>query len=180
VCELDVNTSSPPKIITFDQDGISGHINHRAVSAGVRYGVICCLYHVFLARLPVGVWLRVTHTALFGCRKYVSEGSDHPPAYAVQTKILPRTYSFLLPILEALLFRPPAGEDTEVAEDRYGDKGLLVSNWKSYLQTRAACRQHKSKWAWDTALYQVMNPYMWLNDLRKMGVQRNFSAHEDL
>lgn len=29
-------TTFTPQIITFDDGGVSGHINHRAVSAGVR------------------------------------------------------------------------------------------------------------------------------------------------
>ncbi|KAN0077483.1 putative deacetylase LmbE-like domain containing protein [Elaphomyces granulatus] len=81
-------------IITFDEGGISGHINHKAVNAGVR--------------------------------KYISENEHHPPAYAVQTKMLPRKYSslidliptslpFSLRILEALLFPPPSPQGEVVA-----------------------------------------------------------------
>jgi len=146
-------------IITFDQGGISGHINHKAVNAGVR--------------------------------KYISENDNHPPAYAVQTKILPRKYSslidliptslpFSLRILEALLLPPPSQEaiatiassNTDnkgsAAVDPYGDKALIVSNWKNYQRTRTAFRQHKSQYSWDRALYLVVNRYMWFNDLRRM------------
>ena len=44
-------------IITFDEGGVSGHINHRAVGAGVRYrpSVSCSLrftLHFHLRILP--------------------------------------------------------------------------------------------------------------------------------
>ena len=38
-------------IITFDDGGVSGHINHRAVAAGVRYPIPTLLIAGFLGLL---------------------------------------------------------------------------------------------------------------------------------
>ena len=43
-------------IITFDEGGVSGHINHRAVGAGVRYrpsiSLLLCLSNISILASP--------------------------------------------------------------------------------------------------------------------------------
>ncbi|KAE8351238.1 putative deacetylase LmbE-like domain-containing protein [Aspergillus coremiiformis] len=142
-------------IITFDHRGISGHINHRAVSAGVS--------------------------------KYISKNVHGPPAYALQTKFLLRKYAglgdliptsvpFSARILKALLTAPSEygvvkagdGKSAKGREDPYGDKALLVSDWRTYFQARRAFSQHGSQYSVDRVFYLLISRYMWYNDLRKM------------
>ncbi|KAE8380068.1 putative deacetylase LmbE-like domain-containing protein [Aspergillus bertholletiae] len=142
-------------IITFDNGGISGHVNHRAVSAGVS--------------------------------KYISKNPQSPPAYALQTKFLLRKYAGLadliptsLPfsgrILRALLSAPPEydavkvedGKGTKAPPDPYGDKALLVSDWRTYFQARRAFSQHGSQYSFDRVFYLLISRYMWFNDLRRI------------
>jgi len=166
-------------IITFDEGGISGHINHKAVNAGVKKYISENEHH----HPPV-----YAVQTKFLLRKYSS-----------LIDLIPTSLPFSLRILEALLFAPPSqevvanvaaststsntdddgkdkGKDkgsttastASTAVDPYGDKALIVSNWNNYQRTRAAFRQHKSQYSWDRAIYMVVNRYMWFNDLRRM------------
>jgi N-acetylglucosaminylphosphatidylinositol deacetylase len=122
--------------------------------------------------------------------KYANQNNHQPPAYAVQTKFLPRKYSsladliptsfpFSLRILQAMFLPAPEGYKADLSPDnkkpaepaggdRYGDKALLVSNWAMHMKGREAFKQHNSQYSWDRVLYLVMSRYMWYNDLRRM------------
>ncbi|KAL1970285.1 hypothetical protein VTN77DRAFT_5445 [Rasamsonia byssochlamydoides] len=152
-------------IITFDQYGISGHVNHRSVSNGVRK------YSIENNHQPPAYAVQTK----FLLRKYSSLAD-----------LIPTSFPFSLRILEALFLPPPegyykaelspaAGDNNNKPAgppppggDRYGDKALLVSNWAMYMKGRAAFRQHNTQYSWDRVLYLVMSRYMWFNDLRRM------------
>lgn len=145
-------------IITFDHYGVSGHVNHRSVSKGVK--------------------------------KFCEEHDHMPPVYVNKSKFLLRKYASLadliptsLPftwrILEALVMPVPKGYETAVSAaenpfpapeggDKYGDKALLVTDWRQYSQGRKAFQQHASQYSWDRVLYLIVSRYMWFNDLRRL------------
>ncbi|KAK1833542.1 hypothetical protein QBC39DRAFT_345458 [Podospora conica] len=128
-------------IITFDEGGVSGHINHRAVSAAVRQ------YASTHAEAPVTFTL--TTTAL--PRKYTLLGD------------LPYTaLPFLWRIIEALTF------PTNTARPEDGDRALAVNSWHRYGLTRAAFAQHPSQYTWDRHLYMIVSRYVWFNDLKRV------------
>lgn len=128
-------------IITFDEGGVSGHVNHRAVSAAVSH------YTATNPQSPIAYTL--TTTSLL--RKYTILG-DLP--YTV----LP----FLWRIIEALSY--PA----ITAEVREGGTALVANTWHRYLLTRRAFAQHDSQYSWDRHLYMILSRYVWFNDLKRL------------
>ncbi|KAK0639928.1 putative deacetylase LmbE-like domain-containing protein [Cercophora newfieldiana] len=130
-------------IITFDEGGVSGHINHRAVSAAVSK------YASTHPQAPVAFTL--TTTAL--PRKYTLLGD------------LPLTaLPFMWRIVAALSF--PA----RTADPNDGARSLLANSWHRYRMTRDAFAQHPSQYTWDRHLYMIVSRYVWFNDLKRIPV----------
>ncbi|KAF3392861.1 N-acetylglucosaminyl-phosphatidylinositol de-N-acetylase [Penicillium rolfsii] len=139
-------------IMTFDEGGISGHINHRAVSAGIR--------------------------------NYVNSKEHAPPAFTLQSTWLIRKYSSLLdlipstiPFLWTMLKNPvtpatiPANAESagsSLALNTGRESVILVSSWKTYLESRTAFGQHESQYSWDRMLYLIISRYMWFNTLERI------------
>ncbi|KAE8345576.1 hypothetical protein BDV24DRAFT_148160 [Aspergillus arachidicola] len=116
-------------IVTFDQGGISGHINHRSVSAGVRK------YIQSTPDAPAAYMLQSTPLL----RKYSS-----------LLDLIPTSIPFAWRILKALL-TTPLGKQVEhntvhdvVPLVAYNNKALIVSSWKTYRISRSAFSQHDS------------------------------------
>lgn len=128
-------------IITFDEGGVSGHINHRAVSAAVTH------YVATNPQAPVAYTL--TTTSLI--RKYTFLG-DLP------LTVLP----FLWRIIEALSY------PVTTADPKEGGIALIANTWHRYLATRRAFAQHGSQYSWDRYLYMIMSRYVWFNDLKRL------------
>ncbi|KAL1838454.1 hypothetical protein VTJ49DRAFT_2651 [Mycothermus thermophilus] len=128
-------------IITFDEGGVSGHINHRAVSAAVRH------YAATDPEAPVTFTL--TTTALI--RKYTLLGD------------LPLTaLPFAWRIINALSY--PA----TTADPKTTPRALVANTWQRYLKTREAFAQHPSQYTWDRHLYMIVSRYVWFNDLKRV------------
>ncbi|KAK3358002.1 putative deacetylase LmbE-like domain-containing protein [Lasiosphaeria hispida] len=128
-------------IITFDEGGVSGHINHRAVSAAVSK------YASINPQAPVTFTL--TTAAL--PRKYTILGD------------LPLTaLPFFWRIIEALSF--PA----HTADPKDGGRVLVANTWHRYLVTREAFARHPSQYTWDRNLYMILSRYVWFNDLKRI------------
>ncbi|KAH1977464.1 hypothetical protein KXW60_001899 [Aspergillus fumigatus] len=140
-------------IITFDDGGVSGHINHRAVSAGVR------TYITSTPNAPPAYTLQST----FLIRKYSS-----------LLDLIPTAIPFSWRILKAILTSPTSSPADGVHDlsppEAYNDKVLLVSPWRTYLVSRAAFAQHASQYSWDRSFYLVLSRYMWCNNLNKLVV----------
>ncbi|RAK94974.1 PIG-L family deacetylase [Aspergillus ibericus CBS 121593] len=132
-------------IFTFDHGGVSGHINHRAVSAGVLN------YAQTFPHTPPIYALQST----FLLRKYSS-----------LLDLVLTSVPFSWRITKALFTRH--GKLLVGGQDLYGDKALLVSPWRTYLIARAAFSQHASQYSWDRVLYLVVSRYMWLNNLYRI------------
>ncbi|KAG2007669.1 hypothetical protein GB937_008319 [Aspergillus fischeri] len=140
-------------IITFDDGGVSGHINHRAVSAGVRK------YITSTPNAPPVYTLQST----FLLRKYSS-----------LLDLISTSIPFSWRILKAILTSPASSTADRVHDlsplEAYNDKVLLVSPWRTYLVSRAAFTQHASQYSWDRSFYLVLSRYMWFNNLNKLVV----------
>jgi len=131
-------------IITFDAGGVSGHINHRAVSAAIR------AYASSDSNAPAAYM--VTTTTLL--RKYTILGD------------LPLTaLPFAWRILTAIFFPARPSVAGSPAESAWGGRALAANSWHRYLKTREAFRQHNSQYSWDRHLYMVLSRYVWFNDL---------------
>ncbi|PWY73056.1 glycan biosynthesis protein [Aspergillus heteromorphus CBS 117.55] len=132
-------------IFTFDNGGVSGHINHRAVSAGV---------------------LRYTETYANPPPVYALMSTFLLRKYSSLVDLILTSIPFSWRILKALFTSPP--EHVATGPDFYGDKALLVSSWETYWVARGAFGQHVTQFSWDRVLYLVVSRYMWFNDLYRL------------
>jgi N-acetylglucosaminylphosphatidylinositol deacetylase len=130
------------QIITFDSGGVSGHINHRAVSAAIQ---------AYASDPAAPAAYMVTTTMLL--RKYTFLG-DLPLT----------TLPFTWRIITAIFFPARAGSSA-AADHGYGAQGLVANSWYRYMKTREAFRSHNSQYSWDRHLYMVLSRYVWFNDL---------------
>ncbi|PTB38114.1 uncharacterized protein TrAFT101_011780 [Trichoderma asperellum] len=128
-------------IITFDEGGVSGHINHRAVSAAVSE------YVVGDEKAPPAYKL-VTTAVL---RKYTFLFD------------LPLTaLSFSWRIITAVFY------PSEKASPEVSSKALIANTWHRYQRTRNAFASHDSQYSWDRHLYMILSRYVWFNDLKRI------------
>ena len=130
-----------PKIITFDEGGISGHINHRAVSSAVAQ------YVAETKNAPVAY--KVVTIAL-------------PRKYTFLFDLPLTTLSFLWRVLAAAFF------PTDTVPAGYSTRALIANTWGRYKATRRAFASHGSQYTWDRHLYMVISRYVWFNDLQRM------------
>ncbi|KAH7408863.1 putative deacetylase LmbE-like domain-containing protein [Cadophora sp. MPI-SDFR-AT-0126] len=131
-------------IITFDEGGVSGHVNHRAVSAAIRN------YASTDAHAPATYMLSTTMLI----RKYT---------FLLDLPLTSGPFSW--GILQALFSRSRAS-------DPGGDRGVLVANtWGRYLASRQAFAKHTSQYSWDRNLYMILSRYVWFNNLRRVRKQ---------
>ena len=153
-------------IITFDAGGVSGHINHRAVSAAVTQ------YAVNTPGAPA-VYLSQTVNVV---RKYI--GLFDLPLSALP--FLPNlifhrwgdqhlTFSSSSPSEAVAPMSPPYNAHTEsdksLSEIRRkergpGERALLVGDISMYFAARHAFASHASQLVWDRYLYMVLSRYM--------------------
>ncbi|RAK80053.1 PIG-L family deacetylase [Aspergillus fijiensis CBS 313.89] len=133
-------------LYTFDDGGVSGHVNHRAVSGGVRK---------FIQTTPTAPPAYMLQS-VFLLRKYAS-----------LVDLLRTALPFTGRILRALMVSPEHDPGLAVT-DRYEDTALLVSSWETYRVARTAFAQHASQYSWDRVLYLVVSRYMWFNDLARV------------
>lgn len=114
-------------IITFDDGGVSGHINHRAVGAGVR------LY-------PLVHGTNIRHLVL---------SSEPIPAYQLTSIFVLRKYTILLDLPVILVTAIPRFLWTTIFGDPQGHWGLMVASPSMYFRARKAFESHASQVVWD-------------------------------
>ncbi|KAH6603647.1 n-acetylglucosaminyl phosphatidylinositol deacetylase [Trichoderma cornu-damae] len=135
-------------IITFDEGGVSGHVNHRAVSAAVSEYVMNDGDAPPAYKLVTTAVLR-KYTFLFD---------------------LPLTaLSFSWRIISATFY--PSGKTTPDVSA----KALIANTWHRYLMTRSAFASHDSQYSWDRHLYMILSRYVWFNDLKRMPAKEEAS-----
>ncbi|KAG6009074.1 hypothetical protein E4U43_000056 [Claviceps pusilla] len=132
-------------IITFDEGGVSGHINHRAVSSAVTQ------YVAENKKAPASYM--VVSVAL-------------PRKYTFLLDLPLTALSFLWRILAAAFF------PSSSADPKYSTRALVANTWQRYTMTRRAFASHGSQYTWDRHLYMIISRYVWFNDLQKIVVDR--------
>lgn len=142
---------------------MSGHINHRAVSAAVRYA----------QPVVAGIRLFLSRADLALPSEYVVNDGKAPPAYKLVTTGVLRKYTVLLDLpLTALSFTwrivAAACFPSATADPKYSTKALVANTWHRYQRTRDAFASHDSQYSWDRHLYMVLSRYVWFNDLKRI------------
>ena len=149
IIEDHVRTWSIDVIVSFDRDGISGHINHRAVSASVR----SLSRRKNQTRIKMAYELRSVSIL----RKY----SSLVDSYLVCVSFMPRLVRALLSRLTPWnLISPP---------DR--SRMLLINTPSDYLVSRTAFSHHRTQFSWDRYLYLIASRYMFVNELVSVAAQ---------
>ncbi|TPX68037.1 hypothetical protein SpCBS45565_g03337 [Spizellomyces sp. 'palustris'] len=127
-------------VITFDNGGISGHPNHRALFEGIRY------------------FLNLPASSSTSPRRQI------PLCYALKTVSLLRKYLFIgdlgLTVVPHLLFRARDGMKSHSA--------VFVATPQQFLQARTAMTRHKSQLVWFRYLYILFSRYMIVNELERI------------
>ncbi|KAL4820376.1 putative deacetylase LmbE-like domain-containing protein [Aspergillus spinulosporus] len=130
-------------ILTFDRGGVSGHINHRAVSAALRN------------------YVRTSETAP---PAFALQTTPLLRKYSSLLDLLITSLPFSWRIVKAVF---TSRAECASAGAQY-DTVLLISPWRTYLASRAAFAEHESQYSWDRVLYLVVSRYMWVNTLERI------------
>ncbi|PLW34024.1 hypothetical protein PCANC_18846 [Puccinia coronata f. sp. avenae] len=163
-------------IVTFDDYGVSGHINHRAVSASVT-------------ELAISIYQKRTTAP--------AESTTKPPKlFIVKSVFVLRKYlglfdlplsfiRFIPPILlgpsrqensplESFKYDAKTEESTIESERRrtsvtkHFERGLLVSDLNGYRTARKAFWSHQSQMVWDRHLYMILSQFMYFNTIERV------------
>ena len=159
------------KIVTFDEQGISGHANHRAIhGAMVKSSNINLTFpDVFTLRTTRSVILK--YSSLFSypyLRMSHRWRLSHPlPSINWDPDIHPIAFQ-KHPFLPAHLEFTPEQRADGYAHPFSSHSSLLVNSPWQYLKTRSAFKQHKSQVVWFRRLYMFFSRYMWFNELEKV------------
>ncbi|KNZ53781.1 hypothetical protein VP01_3136g2 [Puccinia sorghi] len=153
-------------IVTFDDYGVSGHINHRAVSASVTELAIS-IYQKSLSpessKAPPKLFIV---RSVFVLRKYLGL-FDLPLSFIrfVPSIILGPSRQVNSP-LKSLKYEAKTEQSTRTSEfertavSKHFEKGLLVSGWSGYRTARRAFWSHQSQMVWDRHLYMILSQFI--------------------
>ncbi|CAK7265890.1 hypothetical protein SEPCBS57363_001821 [Sporothrix epigloea] len=143
-------------ILTFDERGVSGHINHRAVSAAILE-----LVSSTASNGPLVAYMIVT-TSLW--RKYTFLCDLPLTAVRFTLRILAALF-FPRRVISEAIATTAAVTDGNIAS---GSCALIANTWHRYQMTREAFQHHGSQYTWDRHLYMIISRYVWFNDLQKI------------
>ncbi|WAQ83896.1 hypothetical protein PtA15_4A345 [Puccinia triticina] len=161
-------------IVTFDDYGVSGHINHRAVSASVTELAIA-LYKKSLAPGSTTKAPKLfTVKSVFVVRKYLGL-FDLPLSFIrfVPALVLGPSQQNNA-ALNALTYDPKTETSTRESERQRValtagfEKGLLVSGLSGYRAARNAFWSHQSQMVWDRHLYMILSQFMYFNTVERV------------
>ncbi|KAI9100390.1 putative deacetylase LmbE-like domain-containing protein [Phlyctochytrium arcticum] len=148
-------------IYTFDEGGVSGHLNHRSVHRGIEHLVRTT--PIINASLPSA---SSPDTSL--------STRPLPSAFASTSVSLLRKFSTIFDLtLTSLPFLARSLLDLSsplVKNDvlRRDDRGLFLTSWSEYIAGRRAFASHASQVSWDRYLYLLLSRYMILNDVSRI------------
>ncbi|CAF1033721.1 unnamed protein product [Rotaria sordida] len=130
-------------LITFDNGGISGHLNHRSLSIGIEYYIINSNKTPFIYEIS-------TVSFLF-------EFSSIFDIFRTIIQFLPRLIRNLFSTIFPFLFSQP------------NDKRILFLNSPfQYIQGLKAFHAHRSQMLWYRHIYTTFSRHMFINDLTKI------------
>lgn len=141
-----INNWSIDILISFDNKGVSGHINHRAVGAAVR----------LLTKTNNNTMIKMSYElkSVSLLRKYSSLLDFYITFILYSPRLLHSLFAYLMP---RNLIGP-------VDSSRM----LLINTPKDYLASRRAFANHRTQYSWDRHLYLVASRYMFINELLKI------------
>ncbi|CAH7683162.1 putative deacetylase LmbE-like domain-containing protein [Phakopsora pachyrhizi] len=163
-------------IVTFDKGGVSGHINHRAVSAAVTQLALS-----LNQTNPSTSSSSLNHTSptlfvvktVFVLRKYLGlydlplSFSSFIPGVLFGPSILSRVpldFTYDVRTEEEALESERKRQDSIESTER----GLLLGGLSDYLFARKAFRRHQSQFVWDRHLYMILSQYMFFNTIERI------------
>ncbi|UJR26146.1 hypothetical protein I4U23_007490 [Adineta vaga] len=130
-------------LITFDDQGVSGHINHRAVASAIRQ-IITRNNNTMIRKA-----YELKSVSLL--RKY----SSILDIYVVFMSFIPRFFRSLFShVIPYNLISPPDAS-----------RMLLINTPHDYMVARTAFASHQSQYSWDRHLYMIVSRYMFINEL---------------
>jgi len=137
------------QVITFDDYGVSGHANHRALSSALR-----CVLSVFAETLSL-TSERLSRSAL------ARSDPSFPRVFAVQSTSVLAKYTSLLLLPFTLLQRVwPSSSRSRDA--------LFVNSLAQYRATRRSFDAHQSQAVWFRSLFVSFSRYLWWVELRRV------------
>jgi N-acetylglucosaminylphosphatidylinositol deacetylase len=131
-------------LVSFDQHGISGHINHRALASAVRV--------VTKTNNSTRIKMSYELTSVGVIRKY----SSIIDFYLIFISWIPRMMHSLLSFLVPFKIIPSIDASSL----------LLINTPHDYVVARQAFAHHPSQYSWDRYLYLITSRYMFVNELR--------------
>ena len=130
-------------LISFDDGGISGHLNHRAVGSAIR------LLNKNQTNAKIKMSYELKSVSLL--RKYSSVLDFYLIFISSIPRLLHSLFAYLTPF--NLISSP--------------DKSymLLVNTPNDYMASRHAFASHRTQFSWDRHLYLLASRYMFVNEL---------------
>lgn len=165
-------------VVTFDHYGVSGHINHRAVSASVT-------------ELVLGLNKKSSET-----RQDLAGSKKSPTLYVIKSVWVLRKYAGLydLPIslinfLPSIIFGASQQDNSPLSSIDYDatteestkrselartsamnrfERGLLINGLSGYRSARKAFWSHRTQMVWDRHLYMILSQFMYFNNIERI------------
>jgi len=158
-------------IVTFDENGISGHANHRAINAALVKAVNTDLDFpsVFTLRTTRSVLFKYASILSFPYVRLAHRNRLHRPLRTIQwdpdvQPIASQKHAFLSQQPEF----PESLVQNGYAHPLSVHPSLLINSPAQYLRSRTGFKQHKSQVVWFRRFYMFLSRYMWFNELEKV------------
>lgn len=139
-----MNKWSIDVLVSFDNNGISGHLNHRSVAFAVR----------LLTQNNTNMSIKMSYElqSVSVLRKY----SSLLDFYLIFISYIPRLlHSLISHLIPFNLISSPNRSYM-----------LLINTPNDYLRSRSAFASHQSQYSWDRSIYLIASRYMFINELK--------------
>jgi N-acetylglucosaminylphosphatidylinositol deacetylase len=130
--------------LSFDDKGISGHMNHRALASAMRV----------LTKNKTNTMIKMAYElkSVSILRKYSSLLDFHLIFISILPRLLHSLLSYIIP------FNLISSPDMSYM--------LLINTPNDYMISRAAFASHQSQYSWDRYIYLIASRYMFINELK--------------
>jgi N-acetylglucosaminylphosphatidylinositol deacetylase len=139
-----INKWSIDVLVSFDSQGVSGHLNHRAIASAVR----------LLIQNKTNTMIKMSYElkSVSLLRKY----SSILDFYLTFISFIPRLlHSLLSYIVPFNLISSPSRSHI-----------LLINTPNDYMASRTAFASHQTQYSWDRYFYLIASRYMFINELK--------------
>jgi len=141
-----INKWSIEVLVSFDKQGVSGHINHKSVASAVR----------LLSQNKNNTMIKMSYElkSVSILRKY----SSLLDFYLIFISFIPRLLHSLLSYL--IPFNLISSPNRSYI--------LLINTPNDYIASRSAFASHRSQYNWDRHIYLIASRYMFINELKSI------------